>query len=596
MGKTASAAALALLAARAGKKVLLVSSDGRGDAAALFGRKDAGYAEAPLAPGLHGITAEFDELLSDYVRFVVPVGLLADRILASPTFRYFTRATPGLPELMTLGKIREILQRTKAGKGKRLYDLVVLDAPASGHALSLMAMPRTILHTVPAGPLRKVALDLDTLLEDPKAAALVVVSEPSELPAREAEEMVRAAEVRCGIATELLVVNRIGRGGPVEARVALEDVPVANVPELMPPEEEAPDAFLEAFAAALQGRPVPRAARPKGAAELPSSFDPAPWLLSEKLLVLAGPGGVGKTTLAAAAGIAAARLGRRVLVLTVDPARRLAQALGIEGAVDRPVDVPVKGLPKGARLRALQIDPKSTFERLLPRIASKEAVARIHANRLYAGLVGSLPGVLEYMGVEALAEHASDPEIDLIVLDTPPAARGLDFLAAPERMVQLLSHDALRWFLRSDSLLGRALSGASRGAAAVLRLADSALGFGFLSDLADFFRVFDGLYDGFRDRSEAIAAHLARGKFLVVSSPDAAPLATAADIAVAFARRGASTALLLNRVPRRGAAWKLPAALEKLPALGIPEGEGTAASLPIALADRLVQASEATRS
>jgi anion-transporting ArsA/GET3 family ATPase len=333
-------------------------------------------------------------------------------------------------------------------------------------------------------------------------------------------------------------------------------------------------------------------------AEVPATFDPLPWLTDERLIVLAGPGGVGKTTLAAAIGIAAARQGRRVLVLTVDPARRLAQALGIEGATESPVPVPVPRLPRGASLRALQIDPKSTFERLLPLIATKEAVDRIHANRRYSGLVDSLPGVLEYMGVEALAEHANDPSIDLIVLDTPPAARGLDFLSAPERMVQLLSNDALRWFLRGDSLLSRALSGASRGAAALLRLADKALGFGFLSDLADFFRVFDGLYDGFQERSATIAAQLARGKFFVVSSPDAAPLVTAAGIAAAFARRGVETALLLNRIPRRGAPWKLPEELRDLPALGLVEADGAAAELPFLLSERLTasQPTSATRS
>lgn len=597
VGKTTVASALALLAARQGKKVLLVSSDGRGDAASFFGEKDPGYEERSFAPGLWGLTVEFDAVLADYVHTAVPVRMVAEKILESSTFRYFTRATPGLPELLHLGKVREVLQRKGRAKGKRLYDLVVLDAPASGHALSLLAMPGTLVKTIPAGPLRKVANDLDRILEDPEAALLVVVAEPAELPAREAEEMVETARERSGLSTGLLVLNRVGRGGPSESAVRVSGVPTARVPELTPPDESGPGEFLDAVAAAIEGKAVPRAARPRGTIELPSTFDALRWLSREKLVVLAGPGGVGKTTLAAAAGIAAARMGRRALVLTVDPARRLAQALGIEGALERPVDVAVPRLPKGGSLRALQIDPKSMFERLLPRIAPPAVVARIHANRLYAGLVDSLPGVLEYMGVEALAEHADDDSIDLIVLDTPPAARGLDFLEAPDRMVQLLSNDALRWFLRSDSLLSKALSGASRGAAAVLRLADKALGFGFLSDLADFFRVFDGLYDGFRERSETIAEQLSRAKFLVVSSPDAAPLGTAAEIAEAFAKRKADTALLLNRVPRRGSPVRLPRALDRLPALGIAEADGAAAELPFLLADRLVsQPSAAARS
>ena len=133
--------------------------------------------------------------------------------------------------------------------------------------------------------------------------------------------------------------------------------------------------------------------------------------------------------------------------------RRSASPPRTPGA-GRPWPVRAQGLPRGGKLLALQIDPKATFERLLARVASPEALERIHENRLYAGLVDSLPGVLEYMGVEALHEHAADPDVDLVVLDTPPAARGLDFLDAPGRMVELLENDALRFFLRSDSLLG----------------------------------------------------------------------------------------------------------------------------------------------
>ncbi|HQR46048.1 MAG TPA: ArsA-related P-loop ATPase, partial [Thermoanaerobaculia bacterium] len=316
----------------------------------------------------------------------------------------------------------------------------------------------------------------------------------------------------------------------------------------------------------------------------------ARWLDEAPLIVLTGAGGVGKTTLAAAVGIAAARRGRRVLVLTVDPARRLAQALGLPGAEARsaePAAVPLRGLPRGGRLLALQIDPKATFERLLSRVAPAGVLERIHQNRLYAGFVDSLPGVLEYMGVEALHEHAQDEGIDLLVLDTPPAARGLDFLAAPDRMVQLLENDALRWFLRSDSVLSRALSGASRGAAAVLKLADNVLGFGFLSDLADFFRAFDGLYDGFRERSREISAVLATGRHLVVSSLDTTALATAAATAEALGRRGADPALLLNRVGPGVRSPSLPPPLARLPALAMAESPLPAAELPEALAAAL---------
>jgi anion-transporting ArsA/GET3 family ATPase len=565
VGKTTVAAALASLAARGGKRVLLVSTDGRGDAAALFGKQDTGYRETELEPRLFALTADFEPLLEDFVRTNVPIGAVAGRILGSSTFRYFTRATPGLPELLLLGKVRQLFQTKK----KPRYDLAVVDAPATGHALSLFALPRTLLKTVPAGPLRRVAADLEVLLSDPAASQLVVVAEPSDLAAREAEELSDGARAHAGLATGLAVLNRIGRSGAAETMPRL-DPPALRVPEL-----DAGDdlpLFFATFRDVLAGAaPPPRTAR-RASAGLPDTLDASSLVAGARLLVLTGPGGVGKTTLSAAAGMAAALSGRRALVLTVDPARRLAQALGIAGRADRPIHVAVPGAPAGGSLRALQIDPKATFERLLARIANADTLRRIHENRLYAGLVDSLPGVVEYMGVEALAEHADDPDVDVIVLDTPPAARGLDFISAPDRMVTLLENDALRWFLRSDSLLSRALSGATRGAAALLKLADRVLGFGFLSDLADFFRAFDGLYDGFKERSRKTSALLARGSFLVVTSLDRSALGTAAETAAALQRRGLAPALLVNRVPAALARTpRLPDALRALPMRAVAE-------------------------
>lgn len=240
--------------------------------------------------------------------------------------------------------------------------------------------------------------------------------------------------------------------------------------------------------------------------------------LDAALVAVVGAGGVGKTTLAAALGVAAARDGAATLVMTFDPSRRLKDALGVgDEASARPARVRLAG----ARLDASLLDARATFDGLVRRYAPDPAAAdRIFRNRFYRHLAGSLAGVLEYMAVERLFEVAAEGAYDRVILDTPPTRQALDFLEAPERIVGFLDSGALRialkpWFTREGAL--------QRGLVRrrVAGLLDRMVGLGLLRDMAEFFQAFAPLYDGFRARAREVQALLRRPetRFLLVSGP-----------------------------------------------------------------------------
>ncbi len=242
------------------------------------------------------------------------------------------------------------------------------------------------------------------------------------------------------------------------------------------------------------------------------------------LIVVVGAGGVGKTTLAAALGMRAARAGARALVMTFDPSLRLKDALGVgEAALDREIGVPYDA---PGRLDVSLLDARRTFDRLVMRRAPDERAARrILDNRFYQHLSGSLAGVLEYMAVERLFEIASEGGYDWVVLDTPPTRQAIDFLEAPARIVGFLDSGAIGialkpWFDRDGHLRATSHLGAiGRG---VERFFDHAIGLGLLRDMAEFFQAFAPLYTGFRERAERVGELLRADEtqFVLVTQPE----------------------------------------------------------------------------
>lgn len=247
-------------------------------------------------------------------------------------------------------------------------------------------------------------------------------------------------------------------------------------------------------------------------------------LLDHPLTIVVGGGGVGKTTVAAALALDAARAGHETLVMTFDPSRRLKDALGVgHDAADREVRV---AAPTRGTLYASLLDARITFDRLVERYApDRKAADRIFASRLYDHLSGSLAGVLEYMAVERLFEVASHRRYARIVLDTPPTRQALDFLEAPSRIVGFLDSGALRialkpWFDESGHLRPtRRLGPLGRGVEAFF---DRLVGLGLLRDMAEFFQAFGPLFDGFRARAVEVQALLRAPttQFVLVTRPD----------------------------------------------------------------------------
>jgi anion-transporting ArsA/GET3 family ATPase len=251
-------------------------------------------------------------------------------------------------------------------------------------------------------------------------------------------------------------------------------------------------------------------------------------VLSRRVIIAVGAGGVGKTTSAAAVAVAAAREGRRVLCLTIDPARRLAEALGIaemrsEAHLVDPALFRAAGVPLKGSLTAMMLDTKRTFDDLVIKYSSsKEKADKLLANKLYQYVSTSLAGTQEYMAMEKLVAVKNDPAYDLVVLDTPPTANALDFLDAPERLMSALDSATMRWFVQAFESSGKlSLNLLAKSAAVVLRGLGKITGGGFLEAMAEFITELNDLFGGFKQRAKIVQEALRAPEvaFVLVTSP-----------------------------------------------------------------------------
>jgi anion-transporting ArsA/GET3 family ATPase len=303
-------------------------------------------------------------------------------------------------------------------------------------------------------------------------------------------------------------------------------------------------------------------------------------LAGKKTVVCVGPGGVGKTTTAAALGVLAARGGLRTLVCTIDPAPRLADALGVANL--RPTPMPIAaetalalGIDSPDTLHAMRVDPSAAFAQLVnEQVADPELRSRIFGNSLYRHVTTDLTGSQEYAATLALYEIRREGRYDLIVLDTPPTANALEFLETPERLAGAIASPAVQWFARPDPREKRfSLKRLGVGGAMVIRRAGRLMGSRFLDDLGAFLLDIREVLGGFLTRAREIEAVLKQPDvgFVLVLTPTYA----AVNEALYFARRLRETGsplccFLANRTlpaPASCTAESLRASLLAMPAL-----------------------------
>lgn len=315
-----------------------------------------------------------------------------------------------------------------------------------------------------------------------------------------------------------------------------------------------------------------------------------------EVLVCVGPGGVGKTTVSASLALQAALDGREAMVCTIDPARRLANALGLEafGNVETriPDDVLVaSGLTPGAPLHAMMLDMKRTWDELIERNAPPELRERIFANRFYKALSTALAGSQEYVAMEKLWELRRARDTGLIVLDTPPTSHALDFLDAPDRLLAFMDNEAARFFLNPARRAGKV--GArllSLGSSFVLKQLSRVAGAETLEELGAFLAALSSLNEGFSERARAVKALLSDEKtgFVMVTTPAAERLDEVISFHAQLVRTGhRPVAIVVNRTHR------FPDPVLSLQAAALDDALRAAVEKTLAEAQLLAQRDEA---
>ena len=496
-GKTTVAAALALALAHAGRKVLLIEAEGRQGIARLFDRPPLPYAERKIAIGpgeaddgrdaggdVYALAIDPEGALLDYLQMFYGMRSAGVALNRLGMVDFATTIAPGLSDVLVTGKATEATRRRQPGSPSGFaYDAVVLDAPPTGRIGRFLNVTAEVSGLAKVGPIRAHADTVANVIKSPQTAVHFVCT-LEEMPVQETLDGI--AEIRAipGMQVGGIVINmarpavlsreelkaaagpaRHGRGArrgrPLHHRLArrrpgrrTRRARAARRARRPRADRARGDRPADLRAAADRrgdrpGRAAPagrRTPRPGGRVMTNPRLD-IDRIIDDRrtrIIVCCGSGGVGKTTTAAAIGLRAAERGRQVCVLTVDPARRLAQSMGLTSLDNTPRLVDGIDDEAGGSLHAMMLDMKRTFDEIVEAHADPARAAQILANPFYQSLSSSFAGTQEYMAMEKLGQLRRSDEWDLIVVDTPPSRSALDFLDAPERLGRFLDGRLIR--------------------------------------------------------------------------------------------------------------------------------------------------------
>jgi anion-transporting ArsA/GET3 family ATPase len=574
VGKSTIAAALATLAARTGRRALLVEVEGRDEVAGTLGVSDPGFRELPVPQGFSVLSITPEPAALEYLRLYVGLQRVSRTLIRSGILEQLIGAAPGFRDLLTCGKLYELTEVRRIDRrdrGRPIYDVVIVDAPPTGQLASFLSAPRTFAELIRVGRMKRQAGSIDRMLRERSHVLLVTILE--EMAVAETIEALGSIDA-AGVPVAAVAANRyldpvVPRGargglrvvdGPALVRTgaragltlterdgeALVEQAVAAdrrrrlqttflsavrdaAPSLLLPEVLAPAApdRVNVLAHEMAGDAAetarsmrPGKVRSKAARSLPQRGGLAAHLADARIVVVCGSGGVGKTTISAAIAVRLAEDGHRTALLTVDPARRLATALRLPTTAGERTEVPIG---RRRSLVAIQLDTQRTFDDLVRHHAgSDERRDRILANPFYRRIADTLSGTHEYMAMEKLYELASETDLDAIVIDTPPTRSALSFLDAPRRLTDFLGGRLLRWLLWPTAGVGRLGIGVTRMAAsAFARGLGGLIGVEVLGDAVEFLAAFESMFGGFKRRAAEVTALLGspQARFVVVTAP-----------------------------------------------------------------------------